>query len=92
MVKITRYEFDGELLTAGQISKRYPAYSPPTIAKACAAGCKSLADLQARDRACKARIAKAQTANASRMPPIVLSASDKRRASRKDVASMGLRS
>jgi hypothetical protein len=90
MVKL--YEFDGEMLSAGQISKRYSAYSSVTVAVACDEGCKSLADLQARDRRCRSNVAKAQTKNANRLPPIVLRPSDKRRAARRDVGSMGLRS
>jgi len=68
---MVRYEFDGEQLTAGQISKRYPVYSRATVARACAEGCKNLADLQARDRACAARIDKVHSKNARSIPPLL---------------------
>jgi hypothetical protein len=89
---MVRYEFDGEQLTAGQVSRRYPAYSPQTCLQALREGCKSLADLQARDRACAARLRRSQIATAASVQPSVAKKPGTRRDRyHADVSSMGMR-
>lgn len=92
MVKL--YDFDGEQLSAGQIAKRYPAYSPSTLALACGGPdqCKSLADLQARDARGKANVRKAAKDNAARMPKLCTTSDRRRKTYKRDLNGMGLRS
>lgn len=86
------YSFDGEHLTAGQIAKRYPAYSPSTVAAACRDGCQSLADLQARDRAGRKNRITAARRPDRHEPAVARKTAPKRGTYREDICSMGLRS
>ena len=88
---VKRYEFEGEMLSAGQISRRYPAWSESTWGLALSQGVRSLADMQERDRRCKANALSAARRPGRVEPKVLRKDGHKRGTYRDDLNSMGLK-
>jgi hypothetical protein len=89
---VKRYDFDGEQLSAGQISRKYPAWSESTWGLALSQGVRSLADMQERDRAGRKNRIQAARRPDRHEPTVARKTAPKRGTYRQDVCSMGLRS